>query len=247
MTSRKALHGSCTHRLSNNTHSWPFVLYAAISAVTFVPDPTVPFDDAVLAPGMLAISVTAVALLVVVLGPASAHLDRHLELRRTGEEARLRAHIIELESTRTELSLALQKAFAAAEAKAAFLAARGHELRTPLNAVIGFSELMSAEPFGPLGNERYRIYTDDINKSGIRLLSVINDILDLSRLGAGKGSLAEANVSVDHLVADTLNLVRSEAESAGLNLRTEILPRFPCCALMSAGCVRSSSICCRTP
>lgn len=183
--------------------------FTAISAITFVPDPTAPFDNAELAPGMLAIAVTAVALLVVVLGLAGAHFDRHLELRRTGEEVRLRAHIIELESTKTELSLALQNAFAAAEAKAAFLAAMSHELRTPLNAVIGFSELMSAEPFGPLGSERYREYTDDINKSGVHLLSVINDILDLSRLESGKGSLLEANVSVAHLVEDTLSLVRS--------------------------------------
>lgn len=89
----------------------------------------------------------------------------------------------------TELIAAKNQAEQANRAKSSFLATMSHELRTPLNAVIGFSDLMSQQTFGPLGNARYVDYTRDICNSGKQLLSIINDILDLSRIEAGKSDL----------------------------------------------------------
>ena len=76
-------------------------------------------------------------------------------------------------------------------AKSQFLATMSHELRTPLNAILGFSELMRGEMLGPIGNEAYKTYLDDIHSSGQHLLRIINDILDLSRIEAGKRELRE--------------------------------------------------------
>ena len=74
----------------------------------------------------------------------------------------------------------------ASSAKSDFLAKISHEIRTPLNAIIGFSEVMMEERFGPVGNERYRDYLNDIHASGAHLMSLINDLLDLSKIEAGK-------------------------------------------------------------
>src|SRR6185437_12937291 len=81
---------------------------------------------------------------------------------------------------------ARDSALAVAEARGAFVAATSHELRTPLNAILGFSEVLKEEMFGPLGNERYREYASIIHESGSRLLGLINDILDMAKLDAGK-------------------------------------------------------------
>src|ERR1700748_1564817 len=89
------------------------------------------------------------------------------------------------EADRT-LRLALRQAETANRVKAAFLAAMSHELKTPLNAVLGFSEIIRDEMLGPVGQERYRDYAGDIHSSGKRLLAVINDVLDVSRLEGGQ-------------------------------------------------------------
>lgn len=97
--------------------------------------------------------------------------------------------ITEQRQYETDLIAAKNQAEQANRAKSSFLATMSHELRTPLNAVIGFSDVMSQQTFGPLGNERYVEYTKDICRSGKQLLSMINDILDLSRIEAGKNEL----------------------------------------------------------
>ena len=106
----------------------------------------------------------------------------------------MRDHIAELETTQqtlektsTDLTAALEAAEAASKAKSAFLASMSHELRTPLNAVIGFSETMLVETFGPLGSPRYKEYLGDIHDSGAHLLALINDMLDMSRLRCRSG------------------------------------------------------------
>ena len=202
--------------------------FTGMSAATFLPDSTVAFDDAaVLAPGTLAVAVACAALLIVVLGLVSAHLDHHLETRRSGEAARLRAYIAELETARSDLHLALQSAFAASDAKSAFLAAMSHELRTPLNAIIGFSELILSEPLGPVGHPRYAGYVEDINRSGAHLLSLINDVLDLSRLDAGKAELFEEEVSIPHLLDEIRRMMGNEAKRAGVTLSFAPSPGLP--------------------
>ena len=88
----------------------------------------------------------------------------------------------------------------ASSAKSDFLAKISHEIRTPLNAIIGFSEVMMEEQFGPIGNERYREYMKDIHASGEHLVSLINDLLDLSKIEAGKLDLVFASVNLNELV-----------------------------------------------
>ncbi|MDI7775359.1 PAS domain-containing sensor histidine kinase [Asticcacaulis sp. EMRT-3] len=118
------------------------------------------------------------------------------------------------------------RAEAANHAKSEFLANMSHELRTPLNAINGFSEIMASEMFGPLGHDRYREYAGDILSSGQHLLSLINDILDMSKIEAGKLTLRLEPVLVDEVVEDTLRLVRQRAEKAGLRIRVH-LPQLP--------------------
>ncbi len=104
-----------------------------------------------------------------------------------------------------------RRAEAASQAKSAFLANISHELRTPLNAIIGFSEMLSREFFGPLGGSgRYREYADAILRSGRHLLDVINDVLDLSRIEAGRMDLQEEPVAVADVVETAADLVRGE-------------------------------------
>ena len=88
-----------------------------------------------------------------------------------------------------------------------------HELRTPLNAVIGFSEMIRTEVFGPIGNGKYLEYARDINESGAHLLELISDILDLSKIEAGKLELFEEHVDVTRVVGSCLTLVTSRAIS----------------------------------
>jgi signal transduction histidine kinase len=93
-----------------------------------------------------------------------------------------------------------------------------HELRTPLNAVIGFSEMMTTEAFGPLGNKRYLEYSKDIHGSGVHLLALINDILDLSRIDAGEGQLDEEEFDLHEVIDASLKLVSHQAGAARIAL-----------------------------
>jgi len=125
------------------------------------------------------------------------------------------------------LRVAKEAAEQANRAKSEFLATMSHELRTPLNAVIGFSEVMLAEAFGPLGNQRYRDYANDIHNSGNHLLEIINDILDLSKAEAGKLELLEGDVDVGEVIEAACRLIRPRLDEAGLSLVTKIPPRLP--------------------
>ena len=117
-----------------------------------------------------------------------------------------------------ELQAAKELAESSSRAKSLFLAQVGHELRTPLNAVLGFSDVLQSEVFGPLGNEKYRDYAKHINQSGTQLLTVVNNILEFTRCGTGTLELIENRVNV----ADSLQAVARQAapiaESAGVDL-----------------------------
>jgi two-component system cell cycle sensor histidine kinase PleC len=146
------------------------------------------------------------------------------EARRIKEEE-LRRAVINLEQSQEQLSELARKyeaekirAEGASQAKSEFLANMSHELRTPLNAINGFSEIMSGEMYGPLGDTRYRDYARDILSSGQHLLALINDILDMSKIEAGKLTLRFEPVCVEEIAEDALRLVRNRAEAAGLNL-----------------------------
>jgi two-component system cell cycle sensor histidine kinase PleC len=106
----------------------------------------------------------------------------------------------------------------ASQSKSEFLANMSHELRTPLNAINGFSDIMKKEMFGPLGDPRYKEYVSDILFSGQHLLSLINDILDMSKIEAGKMTLNVETLSIDKMIQQVLRIVRGRAEENHLKL-----------------------------
>lgn len=117
---------------------------------------------------------------------------------------------------------ARDQATAASRSKSEFLANMSHELRTPLNAIIGFSEALERELFGPVGNPRYREYAEDIHDSGVHLLSLINDILDLSKIEAGHFKLHEDETELDHIVASATRIVRHRAQQANIAIDCDL-------------------------
>ena len=129
--------------------------------------------------------------------------------------------------TLVRLRIAHDRARAANEAKAQFLANMGHELRTPLNAIIGFSDLISSEIRGPAGNPDYVAYARSINESGIHLLALINNILDVSRIEVGDYRLNEDVVSVEKLASDAVRVIDGQAQKAGITLSCEVGENLP--------------------
>lgn len=155
------------------------------------------------------------------------------EERRRNEE-QLQHAVVGLERSQEQLSELARKyeaekvrAEAANRAKSEFLANMSHELRTPLNAINGFSEIMVGEMFGPLGDKRYKEYAQDILNSGQHLLALINDILDMSKIEAGKLSLKFEPIAVEDVAGDAVRLVRHRADAAGLIVGMEFGTGLP--------------------
>jgi PAS domain S-box-containing protein len=121
-----------------------------------------------------------------------------------------------------QLAAAKAQAEAASRAKSGFLANMSHELRTPLNAIIGFAELIRAESMGPVGNWTYCDYAKDIHDSGHHLLSLINDVLDLSKIEADRMVLDEETVDLNTVVATCIRMSRTQATRGGVTLAADI-------------------------
>jgi signal transduction histidine kinase len=209
--------------------------FTAMAAVLYVPDGAQRFSGPIMNSFALAVVVAAGAAFIVAQALIVAVVDRHLEARAEGEARRMREHIVELENTQQalrqtsgDLTVALEAAQAASASKSAFLASMSHELRTPLNAVLGFSEAMQQELFGPLGSPRYKEYLANIHNSGTHLLSLINDILDIARYDAGRGELQEEVFDPAEKITDTIAMMSGQAAKAKVSLMGDIASDLPC-------------------
>jgi signal transduction histidine kinase len=144
------------------------------------------------------------------------------QIREVDRARRENQHNLEIiEGKNSELIIARDEAEYANRAKSQFLAVMSHELRTPLNAIIGFSEIMYAEPYGALGDKRYKQYVQDIHNSGGHLLSIINDILDLSKIEAGQADLNEEEVDLPALIGAVQRIMQERAAKADLTFECE--------------------------
>jgi len=126
-----------------------------------------------------------------------------------------------------ELTQARAEAERASSQKTEFLARISHEIRTPLNAIIGFSELMMDEKFGPIMNDRYRDYLRDINRSGNHVLDLVNDLLDISKIEAGEQELAYEAVSLNETLAETVAMMQPQANRNRVIIRSSYASRLP--------------------
>jgi two-component system cell cycle sensor histidine kinase PleC len=133
----------------------------------------------------------------------------------------------ELEQAKAKSDEARRHAEAANVAKSRFLAQMSHELRTPLNAILGFSEVMKSEVFGPHAIPAYKEYSADIHNSGVHLLNLINEILDLSRIEAGRYELNEEPVSLAHVVEECHHLLKLRAKNKGITIHEAFEPDLP--------------------
>lgn len=151
---------------------------------------------------------------------ARAYIKRERQLERT---------VADLEKSRRELSetthnyaLERRRAEDASRSKSEFLANMSHELRTPLNAINGFSEVMQSELYGPLGNGKYKEYVDDIHTSGRHLLELIDDILDMSRIEAGRLQLDAKRIELDRILNESIRLVTRRADEAAVTFTASV-------------------------
>ncbi len=155
----------------------------------------------------------------------------HMTLAR-GDRERPRYHALFRDLTRwkdaeKEMTLARQKAESASAAKSEFLARISHEMRTPLNAILGFSEVMMEERFGPIGNDRYRDYLKDVHTSGGHLVSLLNDLLDLSKIEAGKMELSFQRVDLNEVTHQSVAIMQAQASRARVIVRTALSMSIP--------------------
>ena len=147
-----------------------------------------------------------------------------------GEERRYSIVLRDMTSWKqaeAELVEARKAAERASAQKSDVLAKISHEIRTPLNAIIGFTEVMSEERFGPIGNERYKEYLTDIHQSGAYLISLVNDLLDLAKIEAGKMDLNFTSVSLNEVATTGVALLQPEAARQRVVLRTGLQPKLP--------------------
>lgn len=132
-----------------------------------------------------------------------------------------------LKTAKAQSDSARERAETASRAKSAFLANMSHELRTPLNAILGFSEIINTKAMGPGVSDQYSEYAGHIHGSGRHLLSLINDILDLAKIEAGKLVLREADVDLGRLVEDAVTMFGAQAKAGGIVLSSDVANSCP--------------------
>lgn len=185
--------------------------FVGVAALTLIPDPSIVIPADTLAIVWFAIALTAVVFLIVGLGFVGSLVDQHIS---------------EIEVAKRELEEALTLADAANKSKGKFISTMSHELRSPLNVIIGFSELLKKGTFGPR-EEQYREYITSILNSGVHLLRLVNDILDISKFDAGQLELREEIVALHDTVEASTRLVEPEAKKVGVRLTAAVEPDLP--------------------
>jgi two-component system cell cycle sensor histidine kinase PleC len=173
---------------------------------------------------------TVMAILLVLSLPFFAFVARHLHrssLMLLSFRSEKDGLVVELETAKSMSDEARRRAEDANLAKSRFLASMSHELRTPLNAILGFSEVMSNEVLGPMSNPTYRDYANDVHESGQHLLDLINEILDLSRIEAGRYQLNEEPVMLLGVVEDCCHMMELKARNKDIRVVQEFEHELP--------------------
>ncbi|MBC8129528.1 MAG: sensor histidine kinase [Rhizobiaceae bacterium] len=198
-----------------------------VVAVAFVPLAAVLAARIAAEPEPLSFAMPAIVLGSIPLFAIVAEHLRRTTIERMRHQAEKDELIAELETARIASDEARRRAEDANMAKSRFLATMSHELRTPLNAILGFSEVISNEILGPVGNATYKEYVNDIHVSGQHLLDLINEILDLSRVEAGRYALNEEAVELPQIARDCLGFVQLKSEAKGIALKIQLEPELP--------------------
>ncbi len=195
-----------------STFALPVVLYAIVSARYSVPVEAI----------MAVVLIISVPFFVYVAGFLHKSTVMLLSLRTEKDWL-----IAELETAKSMSDEARRRAEEANLAKSRFLASMSHELRTPLNAILGFSEVMSNEILGPIDNDSYMEYIRDIHASGRHLLELINEILDLSRIEAGRYQINEEPVSLEHVASECCHMMELKARGKDIAIHCRFEPDMP--------------------
>jgi two-component system cell cycle sensor histidine kinase PleC len=194
------------------TFTLPVLTYAALSAQLVHPVETI----------MAGLLLAALPFFVYVSGHLNQSALAFLSFRTEKDWL-----IAELETAKSMSDEARRRAEEANLAKSRFLASMSHELRTPLNAILGFSEVMGSEVLGPIGNATYRDYAKDIHGSGQHLLNLINEILDLSRIEAGRYQLHEEPLRLADTVEECCHMMELKARNKDIRIVQQFEPGLP--------------------
>jgi signal transduction histidine kinase len=165
------------------------------------------------------------ALALVVTSAQADERPRTTQLALGAAEDKIRTLENEIRDLRTSFErTAKREAQNVAAAKADFLAKVSHEIRTPLNSMIGFAEVIMAERFGPVGNDRYREYLKDMHEAGAQMVSLLNDLLDLSKIESGQLDLTFANVDLNDVTQQCVAIAQQQANRARIIIRSALAP-----------------------